>query len=286
MPKASASGSRNAAPAAGPPRRLPVRPQRRTRAVVRTAQGRGEADRRNAPAAHESIEQLRDELEARDLLIANLLQRVEQLERRMVLSPSSARRRRSAAPGRYPCCADPSPTAAPPAAGTAARMGRSVEPDAGPRNRFRWRRRSRGARGRERSRTTEDEVPPPDDRGPGCADAGAWPVRGRRGSDRSCARADPGPGRRVCCCRSVRPRSSRASPTRGGSSTSRPSSFRTAKRSSASRRFGATSSRPRRAQGRPAFECADRSRRSLQLCRPGRHHHGRRSAGEQQQQIR
>jgi Putative MetA-pathway of phenol degradation len=41
-----------------------------------------------APAAHESIEQLRGELEARDVVIANLLQRVEELERRMVLSPS------------------------------------------------------------------------------------------------------------------------------------------------------------------------------------------------------
>jgi Putative MetA-pathway of phenol degradation len=43
----------------------------------------------SAPAdASQAIAELRDELEARDLLIANLLQRVEQLERRIVLSAS------------------------------------------------------------------------------------------------------------------------------------------------------------------------------------------------------
>ena len=54
-------------------------------------------------------------------------------------------------------------------------------------------------------------------------------------------------------------------------------------------RAGASAQRvrdQRRAQGRPALGFADRSRHPLQLCRRGRHDHGRRSAPDQQQRIR
>jgi Putative MetA-pathway of phenol degradation len=57
------------------------------RAAPSPAPDEVEATDASAPAAaSEAIAELRDELEARDLLIANLLQRVEQLERRIVLS--------------------------------------------------------------------------------------------------------------------------------------------------------------------------------------------------------
>ena len=80
--------------------------------------------------------------------------------------------------------------------------------------------------------------------------------------------------RACCCCRSGRPRSSPASPTRGASSTCRPSSF---ERRHFRWRAGDSAQRvrdQRHAPGRPAFRFAGRSRRSLQLCRRVRDHHG------------
>lgn len=68
----------------------PSKPQPKPREV---AEGGGVnlGDRpadRTAPAERDPIEQLRRELQARDTVIANLLQRVEQLEQRIVLSAS------------------------------------------------------------------------------------------------------------------------------------------------------------------------------------------------------
>jgi hypothetical protein len=73
-----------------------------------------------APAvARDSIEQLRDELQARDLLIADLLQRVEQLERRIVLSTSQLDQAVGGA-GPISLLRRPVAEAPPPAAGAAA----------------------------------------------------------------------------------------------------------------------------------------------------------------------
>ena len=78
------------------PAQVPSPPAPRAVAAgVRPDQAFGD-DGPAAPGPHELVEaklvdpidQLRDELRARDLLIANLLQRVEQLERRIVLSAS------------------------------------------------------------------------------------------------------------------------------------------------------------------------------------------------------
>jgi hypothetical protein len=83
-----------------------------------------------APAGvRDSIEQLRDELQARDQLIANLLQRVEQLERRIVLSASQLDEAVGGA-GPVPLMRRPvAQTSAPVAAGTAvARAADPVEP--------------------------------------------------------------------------------------------------------------------------------------------------------------
>ena len=79
--------------------------------------------------------------QARDQLIANLLQRVEQLERRIVLSASQLDQAVGGA-GPVPLMRRPVPTAAPPAAAGAA--ARAADPvSRRPRSPFRWRRRSR-----------------------------------------------------------------------------------------------------------------------------------------------
>ena len=84
-----------------------------------------------APAVLDPIEQLRDELQARDMLIANLLQRVEQLERRIVLSASQLDQAVGGA-GPGPLSRRPVAETAPPAAGAAAAGALDrVEPDAG-----------------------------------------------------------------------------------------------------------------------------------------------------------
>jgi hypothetical protein len=70
-------------------------------------------------AGRDSIEQLRDELAARDLLIANLLQRVEQLERRIVLSASQLDEAVGGA-GPIPLLRRPVAQTVPPAASTGA----------------------------------------------------------------------------------------------------------------------------------------------------------------------
>jgi Putative MetA-pathway of phenol degradation len=69
--------------------------------------------------ARDAIEQLRDELQARDLLIADLLQRVEQLERRIVLSTSQLDQAVGGA-GPISLLRRPVAEAPPPAAGAAA----------------------------------------------------------------------------------------------------------------------------------------------------------------------
>jgi hypothetical protein len=82
-------------------------------------------------AARDAIAQLREELQASDLLIANLLQRVEQLERRIVLSESQLDEAVGGA-GPVPLLRGPVAETAPsPAAGTAAAGATEVaEPDA------------------------------------------------------------------------------------------------------------------------------------------------------------
>ena len=245
--------------------------QDHSRAVARTGRGKGRSTQA-APAAASDCDRRSSgtSWQARDLLIANLLQRVEQLERRIVLSASQldadGRRRRAGTPlapsrrrsgsagqrhGRRRAQIPWSRTAAsePVQMAQAQPLVRPEEEAAPP------------------AATSEEAAPPATTEGAGCADPGTWPVRGRRGSDRSCARADPGPGRRVAAAaRAGRDRAELHLHATG----IRRADLRHRERRHLRRRAGDRAQRVRdrrHAAGRPAVRFAGRGRHSLQLCR-------------------